>query len=160
MAGKKADPGQLTMEHVTYERVMAFLQHLETRRHNQVSTRNVRLGAIRSFFRFVGAHYPEHLALAQRILSAPLKRAASREIMERRFWLNQYVAGPYPLPITLLVNEAWHAENATLGWHAVAAGGLEVIVMAGEHDDYLDGHLDETVAHVRALLDAIDAGRT
>jgi integrase/recombinase XerD len=80
VAGKKADPGQLTMEHLTYERVMAFLQHLETRRHNQVSTRNVRLGAIRSFFRFVGVHYPEHLALAQRILSAPLKRAASREI--------------------------------------------------------------------------------
>ena len=80
VAGKKADPGQLTMEHVTYERVMAFLLHLETRRHNQVSTRNVRLGAIRSFFRFVGAHYPEHLAQAQRILSAPLKRTASREI--------------------------------------------------------------------------------
>src|SRR6185295_12630870 len=53
VAGKKADPGQLTMEHVTYERVMAFLHHLETRRNNQVSTRNVRLGAIRSFFRFV-----------------------------------------------------------------------------------------------------------
>jgi integrase/recombinase XerD len=80
VAGTKADPGQLTMEHVTYERVMAFLLHLETRRNNQVSTRNVRLGAIRSFFRFVGAHYPEHLALAQRILSAPLKRTASREI--------------------------------------------------------------------------------
>src|SRR5881227_2161428 len=58
----------------------AFLHHLETRRNNQVSTRNVRLGAIRSFFRFVGAHYPEHLALAQRILSAPLKRTTSREI--------------------------------------------------------------------------------
>ncbi len=80
VAGKKADSGQLTMEHVTYERVMAFLLHLETRRNNRVSTRNVRLGAIRSFFRFVGAHYPEHLALAQRILSAPLKRTASREI--------------------------------------------------------------------------------
>jgi site-specific recombinase XerD len=80
VAGKKADPGQLTMEHVTYERVMAFLLHLETGRHNRVSTRNVRLGAIRSFFRFVGAHYPEHLAQAQRILSAPLKRTASRAI--------------------------------------------------------------------------------
>src|SRR5262249_27277863 len=80
VAGKKAGPGQLTLEHLTYERVMAFLLHLETRRNNQVSTRNVRLGAIRSFFRFVGAHYPEHLALAQRILSAPLKRTASREI--------------------------------------------------------------------------------
>jgi integrase/recombinase XerD len=80
VAGKKADPGQLTMEQVTYERVMAFLLHLETTRNNQVSTRNVRLSAIRSFFRFVGVHYPEHLALAQRILSAPLKRTALREI--------------------------------------------------------------------------------
>src|SRR5262249_60249831 len=59
---------------------MAFLLHLETQRHNRVSTRNVRLSAIRSFFRFVGAHYPEHLALAQRILIAPLKRTASRAI--------------------------------------------------------------------------------
>jgi integrase/recombinase XerD len=80
VAGKKADPSQLTMEHLTYEQVMAFLLHLETGRHNQVSSRNVRLSAIRSFFRFVGAHYPEHLALAQRILSAPLKRTSSREI--------------------------------------------------------------------------------
>jgi integrase/recombinase XerD len=80
VAGKKADPGQLMMEQLTYERVMAFLLHLETGRNNQVSTRNVRLSAIRSFFRFVGVHYPEHLALAQRILSAPLKRTALREI--------------------------------------------------------------------------------
>jgi integrase/recombinase XerD len=80
VAGAKADPGHLTMEHVTYERVMAFLLHLETRRNNRVSTRNVRLGAIRSFFRFVGTHYPEHLALAQRILGAPLKRTTSRAI--------------------------------------------------------------------------------
>jgi len=80
LAGKKGGPGRLTMEHLTYERVMAFLLHLEKGRNNQVSTRNVRLGAIRSFFRFVGVHYPEHLALAQRILSAPLKRTASREI--------------------------------------------------------------------------------
>ena len=80
VAGKPADPGQLAMEHLTYEQVMAFLLHLETGRHNQASTRNVRLSAIRSFFRFVGTHYPEHLAQAQRILSAPLKRTASREI--------------------------------------------------------------------------------
>jgi integrase/recombinase XerD len=79
-AGKKGDPAQLTMEHLTYEQVMAFLLHLETRRHNQVSTRNVRLSAIRSFFRFVGIHYPEHLILAQRILSAPLKRTTLRVI--------------------------------------------------------------------------------
>ncbi len=80
VAGKKIHPGRLTMEHLTYERVMAFLLHLETERNNQVSTRNVRLSAIRSFFRFVGVHYPEHLSLAQRILSAPIKRTTSREI--------------------------------------------------------------------------------
>jgi site-specific recombinase XerD len=80
VAGKKGDPGQLTMEHLTYERIMAFLQNLETQRRNQVSTRNVRLSAIRSFFRFVGTHYPEHLIMAQRILSAPLKRTSLREI--------------------------------------------------------------------------------
>jgi integrase/recombinase XerD len=80
LARKKGDLGRLTMEQVTYDRVMAFLSHLEKGRNNQVSTRNVRLNAVRSFFRFVGAHYPEHLALAQRILSAPLKRTASREI--------------------------------------------------------------------------------
>ena len=73
VAGRKADPGQLTMEALTYEQVMAFLLHLETQRHNQVSTRNVRLSAVRSFFHFVGVHYPKHLMLAQRILSAPLK---------------------------------------------------------------------------------------
>jgi site-specific recombinase XerD len=80
LAGKKGNPGRLTMEHLTYERVMAFLLHLEKERNNQVSTRNVRLSAIRSFFHFVGVHYPENLALAQRILIAPLKRTASREI--------------------------------------------------------------------------------
>ncbi len=80
VAGKKGNPSQLTMEHLTYERVVAFLLHLETQRRNQVSTRNVRLGAIRSFFRFVGTHYPEHLIMAQRILSTPLKRTSLREI--------------------------------------------------------------------------------
>lgn len=93
VAGKKADPGRLTMEHLTYERVMAFLLHLETGRNNQVSTRNVRLSAIRSFFRFVGVHYPEHLALAQRILSAPLKRTASREIQHLELSEIQAVLG-------------------------------------------------------------------
>jgi integrase/recombinase XerD len=80
VAGKKADPSQLTLEQLTGERVLAFLQHLETVRHNQVSTRNVRLSAIHCFFRYVGANQPEHLALAQRILGIPFKRAALREI--------------------------------------------------------------------------------
>ena len=79
-AGKKADPSQLTLEQLTRERVTAFLQYLETVRRNKASTRNVRLSALHSFFRYVGAHHPEHLAAAQRILSIPFKRTALREV--------------------------------------------------------------------------------
>ncbi len=80
VAGTKADPSQLTLEQLTSERVLAFLKHLETGRHNQASTRNVRLSAIHCFFRYAGANHPEHLALAQRILGIPFKRTALREI--------------------------------------------------------------------------------
>jgi site-specific recombinase XerD len=80
VAGKKHDPSQLTMPQLTCEQILAFLQHLEVSRHNQVSTRNVRLSAIHGFFRYVGSRHPEHLAQAHRILSIPFKRTTLREI--------------------------------------------------------------------------------
>lgn len=81
VAGKKGDPSELTLEQLTTERILAFLKHLETVRQNQARTRNVRLSAIHCFFRYVGAQYPEHLILAQRVLGIPFKRAAiHREI--------------------------------------------------------------------------------
>lgn len=80
IAGKKADPSQLTIKHLSVERLMAFLNHLEGSRHNHAATRNVRLSAIHSFFRYLGATHPEHLAHAQRVLSVPFKRTGSREI--------------------------------------------------------------------------------
>lgn len=80
VAGKKADPSQLTVEQLDVERVTAFLQNLETGRRNRVSTRNVRLSSIHSFFRYLGGCAPEHLAQAQRILSIPFKRTGTRQI--------------------------------------------------------------------------------
>ena len=56
---------QLEVEHITVERVIAFLEHLERVRHNGASTRNVRLSAIHSFFRYLGAQCVQHLALSQ-----------------------------------------------------------------------------------------------
>lgn len=84
-AGKKGDPTRLAVEDLTLERITAFLQALETRRHNRVSTRNVRLSAIHSFFRYLGAECPEHLAQARRILAIPFKRTDSREIAHLDF---------------------------------------------------------------------------
>ena len=85
VAGKNGDPSQLTIEALTVERVAAFLHHLEKGRGNQSSTRNVRLSAVHSFFRYVGGQCPEHLAQAQRILSVPFKRTATREIQHLDF---------------------------------------------------------------------------
>jgi site-specific recombinase XerD len=80
IAGKKSDPSQLTLEELSVDRLTAFLDHLEGTRSNKTSTRNVRLSAIHSFFRHLGATHPEHLAHAQRILSVPFKRTDTREI--------------------------------------------------------------------------------
>ena len=85
VAGKRADPTQLMVEQLTAERVTDFLQHLEAGRGNATSTRNVRLSAIHSFMRYLGAHHPEHLAQAQRLLSVPFKRAGTREICHLEF---------------------------------------------------------------------------
>jgi len=66
---------QLTLAALTPTTVLAFLDHLESRRHNSVRTRNARLAAIRSFVHFVLAETgPEHLAVGQRLLSIPFKR--------------------------------------------------------------------------------------
>jgi len=54
--------------------------HLEQKRNNGVSTRNVRLSAIQEFLHFMAARNPEHLGLAQRVLGIPFKRARQRAI--------------------------------------------------------------------------------
>lgn len=79
-AGPRSDPSGLTVEQLDVPRVTAFLESLETRRRNRVSTRNVRLSAIHSFFRYLGGQCPEHLAQTQRILSIPFKRTGTRQI--------------------------------------------------------------------------------
>jgi site-specific recombinase XerD len=84
-AGPNGDPSHLVVENLSVEKVTAFLQSLETSRKNRVSTRNVRLSAIHSFFRYLGGQHPEHLQQAQRILSIPFKRTASREIQHLDF---------------------------------------------------------------------------
>ncbi len=77
---QRGDPSRLDVDAIAPERVLAFLDHLESGRHNTSSTRNGRLSAIHCFFRYVGAQHPEHLAQSQRILSIPMKRTTMREI--------------------------------------------------------------------------------
>jgi integrase/recombinase XerD len=71
--GKHSD--QLSLSNLTSSQLLAFLQYLEEERGNCIRTRNLRLAALRSFFRYVGAcEGPEIIAQIQRIMAIPLKR--------------------------------------------------------------------------------------
>jgi integrase/recombinase XerD len=70
----------LSFEDVDVNRIAAFLEHLETHRHNSIGTRNIRLAAIHSFFRYVASMFPENVFLAQQVLSIPFKRMCTRSI--------------------------------------------------------------------------------
>ena len=71
---------ELDLDDVEPQAVLAFLQHLELDRHNNVATRNVRLAAIHAFFRYCAMEYPARLAHCQRVLAVPFKRTASRPV--------------------------------------------------------------------------------
>jgi site-specific recombinase XerD len=67
-------PSNLTVPELDTPLMGAFLDHLERDRKNSARSRNVRLAAIHSFFRYVALHAPEHSAVAQRVLAMPSKR--------------------------------------------------------------------------------------
>jgi integrase/recombinase XerD len=68
------EPSKLALEDLDAPFVGAFLGHLETDRHNGARTRNVRLAAIHSFFRYVALSEPAHALHCQRVLAIPSKR--------------------------------------------------------------------------------------
>jgi integrase/recombinase XerD len=73
-------PASLDMADVDHTLIAGFLDHLETDRHNSVTTRNLRLAAIHALFRYAALRCPEHAALIARVLAIPVKRADRRMI--------------------------------------------------------------------------------
>jgi site-specific recombinase XerD len=69
------DPTRVAVEHVTADVIRGFLAHLEQQRHSAVATRNQRLAALRSLFRFIGRQVPELIDHATQIQGVPLRRA-------------------------------------------------------------------------------------
>ncbi len=71
-------PSQLTWEDIDASLIGAFLDHCEKCRQNGPRTRNLRLTAIRSFFRFAAYQEPAQAARIQQILAIPNKRQSRR----------------------------------------------------------------------------------
>ncbi len=67
-------PTDLNIDDLDAPLIGAFLDHLEQERGNSARTRNARLAAIRSLFRYAALRHPEHAATISRVLSIPPKR--------------------------------------------------------------------------------------
>jgi integrase/recombinase XerD len=67
-------PSRLDVSDLDVTLISAFLDHLEHNRHNTPRTRNVRLAAIRSLFRYAAFKHPEHADVIERVLALPAKR--------------------------------------------------------------------------------------
>ena len=67
-------PSQLEFDDLDAPAIGAFLDYLERERGNSAQTRNARLAAIHSLFRFAALRHPEHAALIARVLAIPPKR--------------------------------------------------------------------------------------
>lgn len=70
----RTPPDRLAFEKLDAPLIAAFLSDLEKKRGVTVRTRNLRLTAIRSFFRFAAYEMPTHSAQIQRVLAMPAKR--------------------------------------------------------------------------------------
>lgn len=67
---------KLSIHDLAFDRVLAFLTHLEQERGNAVSTRNQRRAALNTFFSYLALREPEMLMACQRVAAIPVKRTS------------------------------------------------------------------------------------
>jgi site-specific recombinase XerD len=67
-------PSRLSLADLNATLIGAFLQHLEQQRGNGGATRNARLAAIHSLFRYAAPRAPEHAAVISQVLAIPPRR--------------------------------------------------------------------------------------
>ena len=70
----RTPPSRLSLADLDVALVGAFLQHLEEQRGNGSATRNARLAAIHSLFRYAAPRAPEHAAVISQVLAIPPRR--------------------------------------------------------------------------------------
>lgn len=73
-------PQKLTFDQVDAPLIAAFLEDMQTSRGISANSRNLRLTAIRSFFRYASFEMPSHAAQIQRVLAIPNKRCTRTQI--------------------------------------------------------------------------------
>lgn len=133
------EPCQLDLSDLDAPLIGAFLDHLEQDRHNSVRTRNARLAAIRSFFRYAALRHPEHAALISRVLAIPTKRCQRTDV--------SYLTEPEIDAVLAAPDRStWHGRRDHALLDVAAQTGLRVSELTALHNQ--DVELG-TGAHVR-----------
>lgn len=81
---------KLSVEDIGPEIVSDFLEHLSNQRANLASSRNIRLAAIRAFFRWLASVEPQHLMICRGVLGIP--NAAEKETAVEYLERDEYAA--------------------------------------------------------------------
>jgi len=136
---RRLAPSRLDLADLDATLVASFLRHLETDRGNTVRTRNARLAALRSFYRFAQLRCPEHAALIARVLATPQKRGERKLVS---FLENEEVDALLAAPD----RSAWTGRRDHALLLLAIQTGLRVSELAGLHRS--DLHLGPG-AHVR-----------
>jgi site-specific recombinase XerD len=76
----RRSPTELEVADIDADLVGRFLTEIESTRGNSARSRNTRLSAIRSFFKYVAVNEPQLLHHCQRVLAMPAKRHEKRAI--------------------------------------------------------------------------------
>jgi integrase/recombinase XerD len=80
VAGARHKPvTRLALADLSSQRVLEFLQMIELQRHNKPQTRNQRLAALHTFYRYLATHHCEMLTEAERVEAIPKKRTSPAE---------------------------------------------------------------------------------
>jgi integrase/recombinase XerD len=117
-------PAQLDLADLDAPAIGAFLLQLETARGNSAATRNARLAAIRSLFRYASLRSPEHAALISRVLQIQPKRTATTIVSYlTRGELDALLAAPD--------RAAWHGRRDHALLVFAAQTGLRVSELTG-----------------------------
>jgi integrase/recombinase XerD len=127
----KIKPAQIEIERLDAPLILAFLEHLEGKRGNSARTRNARLAALNSFFRFLEYRLPSCLDQSRRIHAIPMKKTDQALVgYLTRDELQALLDAPDPSTLSGI------RDRAML--HLAFAAGLRVSELVGLRVDQID----------------------
>jgi site-specific recombinase XerD len=136
-------PSVLCVSDLDAPAIREFLDYLEKDRGNAIRSRNLRLAAIRAFFRLVALRDPASVHLATRVLAIPVKRADRRLVgYLTRPEIDAVLAAPdrtqgsgrrdYALLLTMYNSGARVSEVASLQRRHIPIGSTSFLELHGK----------------------------